>query len=234
MESSNGNGNASSGIKQVNPNINLDSQTETEPASNTTENAHSSRFQFSTASFKMSDNPVARKASGLVEKINNTDIARINGYLKLANVIGGGIFAILGIVGLFSIHSYGDFLIVGYITALAAGLMFIEYHEKFPSLAEKVKRNLGFMFTAFGRAIYIVAIALLAFTQGWFGCIVGALFLLLAAFNFFLIYKHPAYREAMTQSNSSTNNNTTDDVASVHYNHNMGNDSSETKPPVVV
>jgi hypothetical protein len=40
---------------------------------------------------------------------------------------------------------------------MAVGLVFIENHEQFPSLAEKVKNNFGFMFTAPGKAMYIMA-----------------------------------------------------------------------------
>lgn len=40
---------------------------------------------------------------------------------------------------------------------LAGGLAFIENHERFPSVADKVKMNFGFMFTAPGKAAYILS-----------------------------------------------------------------------------
>lgn len=95
---------------------------------------------------------------------------------------------------------------------MAIGLVFIENHEQFPSVAEKVKNNFGFMFTAPGKAGYIMAyvrnkfrhrevtyhqlivcffcrIAFLAFSQGWIGTLLGLFFFVLALFNFFLIYR---------------------------------------------
>lgn len=40
---------------------------------------------------------------------------------------------------------------------LAGSLVFLENHEQFPSVAEKVKVNFGFMFTAFGKAAFILS-----------------------------------------------------------------------------
>ena len=66
------------------------------------------------------------------------------------------------------------------------------------------KINLGFIFTAAGRAMlmilyviikkkgscsYISRMALLIFSQGTFGIFVGFLYLALAALNFVIIYK---------------------------------------------
>ena len=39
---------------------------------------------------------------------------------------------------------------------LSAGLAFVENHERFPSLADRVKINFGFMFSAKGKASYIL------------------------------------------------------------------------------
>lgn len=39
---------------------------------------------------------------------------------------------------------------------LAAGLVVCENHESFPSLAEKIKKNFGFIFTAPGRSCYVL------------------------------------------------------------------------------
>lgn len=77
-------------------------------------------------------------------------------------------------------------------------LVGFECREYFPNYGEHVKANFGILFTPLGRAVYLILIGFLSFSQGWFGIVIGVLFLCLAMFNFFLIYKHPGYKEAMT------------------------------------
>lgn len=115
---------------------------------------------------------IREKADTIREKIANTDITRINGYLRLANLVGAGILELASFIALFRVHDYEQFLVYTYIMYddtlfaaltdtrcrfLAAGLVFIENHDRFPRFAEKVKVNFGFMFTAPGRACYIVS-----------------------------------------------------------------------------
>ncbi|GLD99218.1 hypothetical protein PINS_up007936 [Pythium insidiosum] len=138
------------------------------------------------------------KADDITQRITATDIARINGYMRFANLVGALLLGITCFFRMFTVSSYSHFLVVIYLIFLALGLVFIENHEQFPSIAEKVKLNFGFMFTAMGKAAYILSIAFLSFSQGWIGSCLGAFFLLLALFNFFLIYRHPAYQAHMT------------------------------------
>ncbi|KAF1784668.1 Golgi apparatus membrane protein TVP15 [Phytophthora cactorum] len=123
---------------------------------------------------------IKERTDELERRISGTDIARINGYMRLA-------------------PSYSHFLVCIYLMFLSAGLAFIENHERFPSVADRVKINFGFMFSATGKASYILCIAFLAVSQGWIGWILGVCFFFLALFNFFLIYRHPAYKQTMMQ-----------------------------------
>uniref|UniRef100_K3WM18 Golgi apparatus membrane protein TVP15 n=1 Tax=Globisporangium ultimum (strain ATCC 200006 / CBS 805.95 / DAOM BR144) TaxID=431595 RepID=K3WM18_GLOUD len=140
------------------------------------------------------------KADALAQQISGTDIKRINGYMRLANLLCAALLTVTCVIRLFSVPSYAHFLVVIYIMFLAGALVFIENHEQFPSVAEKVKTNFGFMFTAFGKAAFILSISFLAFSQGTMGVLIGVLFFVLALFNFFLIYRHPAYQSTMTKT----------------------------------
>ncbi|GAB9465405.1 hypothetical protein Gpo141_00002813 [Globisporangium polare] len=143
------------------------------------------------------------KADALAHQISTTDIKRINGYMRLANLVAAALLEITCVIRLFSVPSYAHFLVVIYIMFLAGSLVFLENHEQFPSVAEKVKVNFGFMFTAFGKAAFILSISFLAFSQGTFGVLIGILFFVLAVFNFFLIYRHPAYQSQMTKTETA-------------------------------
>ncbi|KAG6584795.1 Golgi apparatus membrane protein TVP15 [Phytophthora cinnamomi] len=133
----------------------------------------------------------------LERRISGTDIARINGYMRLVNLVFAGGLWVTCFFRMFQVPSYSHFLVIIYIMFLSAGLAFIENHERFPSIADRVKVNFGFMFSATGKASYILCIAFLAISQGWIGWILGICFFFLALFNFFLIKRHPAYKAAM-------------------------------------
>ncbi|RLN38124.1 hypothetical protein BBJ28_00009958 [Nothophytophthora sp. Chile5] len=144
----------------------------------------------------------------LERRISTTDIARINGYMRLVNLVFAGGLWVTCFIRMFEVPSYSHFLVIIYIMCvgrsfLSAGLAFIENHERFPSVADRVKVNFGFMFSAFGKASYIMCIAFLAVSQGWIGWILGGCFFLLALFNFFLIYRVSA-ANAVRFSCSST------------------------------
>ncbi|KAE9001195.1 hypothetical protein PR003_g18031 [Phytophthora rubi] len=133
----------------------------------------------------------------LERRISGTDIARINGYMRLVNLVFAGGLWVTCFFRMFEVPSYSHFLVIIYIMFLSAGLAFIENHERFPSIADRVKVNFGFMFSATGKASYILCIAFLAVSQGWIGWVLGVCFFFLALFNFFLIRRHPAYKAAM-------------------------------------
>ncbi|KAL3667132.1 hypothetical protein V7S43_008071 [Phytophthora oleae] len=142
---------------------------------------------------------IKERTDELERRISTTDIARINGYMRLVNLVFAGGLWITCFIRMFQAPSYSHFLVCIYIMFLSAGLAFIENHERFPSVADRVKINFGFMFSATGKASYILCIAFLAISQGWIGWILGVCFFFLALFNFFLIYRHPAYKQTMLQ-----------------------------------
>ncbi|CAI5702428.1 hypothetical protein KXD40_003395 [Peronospora effusa] len=139
----------------------------------------------------------------LERRISGTDIARINGYMRLVNLVFAGGLWVTCFIRMFQVPSYSHFLVIIYIMLLSAGLAFVENHERFPSIADRIKINFGFMFSATGKASYILCIAFLAVSQGWIGWIIGICFFFLAFFNFFLINRHPAYKATMMQPTSS-------------------------------
>ncbi|KDO25889.1 hypothetical protein SPRG_08831 [Saprolegnia parasitica CBS 223.65] len=139
-----------------------------------------------------------------IDAVNSTDIHRINGYLRVANIFSGVVFGIMGIFDLFSIDSYKSFLVAVYVIVLSSLLVLFEFREKFPKLEAKTKENFGFMFTGFGRSVYIMIIAFLSFSQGTLGIVMGVGFLLLSAFNFFIMWNHPGYHQVMRAPNNTT------------------------------
>lgn len=154
--------------------------------------------QFTVPQVKTSPTP-GMPASTLSDRITNTDIRRINGYLRIANIGGGGLFFLLGLVGLFIPDNYSDFIVAIFTMILGLALVAFEFRDHSPVHAEKAKENFGFFFCAAGRAVYLILMAFLAFADGWFGIIVGLCFLGLAAFNFFIIKRHPGYKDVMTE-----------------------------------
>lgn len=158
------------------------------------------------------------KTDDITQRIVATDIARINGYMRFANLISALLLAATCFIRMFMARSYSDFLVIIYIMFLTAGLVFIENHERFPSIADKVKTNFGFMFTAKGKAAYILSISFLSFSQGWIGTLLGLFFLILALFNFFLIFRHPAYQAHMTKTQSSQEQADLEAMPELRYN----------------
>ncbi|OWZ20128.1 hypothetical protein PHMEG_0005514 [Phytophthora megakarya] len=142
---------------------------------------------------------IKERTDELERRISATDIARINGYMRLVNLVAAGGLWVTCFFRMFEVPSYSHFLVIIYIMFLSAGLAFIENHERFPSVGDRVKINFGFMFSATGKASYILCIAFLAISQGWIGWILGVCFFFVALFNFFLIHRHPAYKQAMMQ-----------------------------------
>lgn len=51
----------------------------------------------------------------VMENIKNTNIQKINNYLKIANVAGGGLFFLMGVVSLVTPISFSDFILAIYI-----------------------------------------------------------------------------------------------------------------------
>ncbi|RHY31729.1 hypothetical protein DYB32_003203 [Aphanomyces invadans] len=101
-------------------------------------------------------NKGAEVVSKYIDSINKTDIVRINGYLRFANIAVGVVFGLMGLVGIFSVSSYESFLVQLYVIVLSGLLVLFEFREKFPKLETKTKENFGFMFTGFGRSVYIL------------------------------------------------------------------------------
>ncbi|TMW62496.1 hypothetical protein Poli38472_005114 [Pythium oligandrum] len=158
------------------------------------------------------------KADDITHRISSTDIKRINGYMRLANLIGALLLGVTAFIRMFTSSTYSHFIVVVFLIGMTVGLVFIENHEQFPSIAEKVKLNFGFMFTAMGKAAYILSIGFLSFSQGWIGCVLGAFFIVLALFNFFLIRRHPAYHTHMTNTQSTQQQADLESMPELRYN----------------
>lgn len=55
------------------------------------------------------------KADALAHQISTTDIKRINGYMRLANLVCAALLEVTCVIRLFSVPSYAHFLVVIYI-----------------------------------------------------------------------------------------------------------------------
>ncbi|RHY01322.1 hypothetical protein DYB37_007557 [Aphanomyces astaci] len=110
----------------------------------------------STSKATAAKNKGAEVVGKYLDSINKTDIVRINGYLRFANIGVGFIFGLMGLVGIFSVSGYESFLVQLYVIVLSGLLVLFEFREKFPKLESKTKENFGFMFTGFGRSVYIL------------------------------------------------------------------------------
>lgn len=150
-------------------------------------------------------------SSKILDTITQTDIRRINGSLRLANISFSAIYIIVGIAGIFTPSSYSEMIVATDVVISGMLLLVFEFRDRIPILTEHIKVNFGFLFTAIGRAVMMVLMGLLVFSQGWFGIIVGMMFILLATFNFFIIQRHPGYKETMmmNEENNSMGSSTT-------------------------
>ena len=80
-----------------------------------------------------------------------------------------------------------------YLMAFSTLLCCFETHLK--AVSTMITDNFGFMYSAKGRAAFLVFVAMLCFSQGLLGKICGCLMLFNAGFTFYVIFKHPEYEE---------------------------------------
>ena len=80
-----------------------------------------------------------------------------------------------------------------YLMSFSCLLCCFETHLKAVSAA--ISDNFGFLYSAKGRASFLVFVSLLCFSQGLLGKLAGCLMLGNALFTFYVIHKYPEYEE---------------------------------------
>jgi hypothetical protein len=75
------------------------------------------------------------------------------------------------------------------------GVLMMCVEMKFANLQPRIQRLFGFLFTFFGRAIFVVFAATMVLAIGeWPGYILGGVTFINACFNFYVFYVHPAFK----------------------------------------
>ncbi|KAG9401323.1 hypothetical protein AC1031_009186 [Aphanomyces cochlioides] len=133
-----------------------------------------------------------------IDMFKQMEIRRINGYLHLVNLIMGLALLWLGLYNFYHLNSYMGFISAIFIIFQAVLIVLFELRDNFPNASKLVQNYLGFMYTAHGRGIFFLVIGTWCPTQGAYGIVMGVSYCLLAVVNFFIIYQHPGYKEAMS------------------------------------
>ncbi|ETW10536.1 hypothetical protein H310_00813 [Aphanomyces invadans] len=133
-----------------------------------------------------------------MNKFKQMEIERINGYLRLINLLMGFLLGWLGLYHFYHLDSYKGFMSSLFITVQALLIILFELRENFPNASKIVQDYLGFMYTAYGRGALFLVIGTWCPTQGPYGIAVGVCFCILALVNFFIILQHPGYKNAMS------------------------------------
>ncbi|RHY32163.1 hypothetical protein DYB32_002810 [Aphanomyces invadans] len=92
-----------------------------------------------------------------MNKFKQMEIERINGYLRLINLLMGFLLGWLGLYHFYHLDSYKGFMSSLFITVQALLIILFELRENFPNASKIVQDYLGFMYTAYGRgALFLV------------------------------------------------------------------------------
>ncbi|KAF0687289.1 Aste57867_20955 [Aphanomyces stellatus] len=134
-----------------------------------------------------------------MNKFKQMEIERINGYLRIINLIGGFFLGWLGAYNFYHLDSYKGFMASLFLIVQAVLIILFELRENFPNASKIVHDYLGFMYTAYGRGALYLVIGTWCPTQGPYGVALGVFYCFLAVINFFIILQHPGYRNAMSR-----------------------------------
>ncbi|OQR82143.1 hypothetical protein THRCLA_11102 [Thraustotheca clavata] len=131
------------------------------------------------------------------EKFKRLEIRRVNGYLRIVNLILGALMLWYSGNLLYNTTTYKGVLDALFLIAQSALLVLFELRDNFPNVAQGMHDYLGFMFTAYGRATLFLVMGTWAPTQDTTGIVIGVVFCILGLINFIFILAHPSYKQAM-------------------------------------
>ncbi|KAH9073231.1 hypothetical protein Ae201684P_015048 [Aphanomyces euteiches] len=118
-----------------------------------------------------------------IDMFKQMEIRRINGYLHLVNLIMGLALLWLGLYNFYHLNSYMGFISAIFIIFQAVLIVLFELRDNFPNASKLASSSW---------------IGTWCPTQGAYGIVMGVSYCLLAVVNFFIIYQHPGYKEAMS------------------------------------
>ncbi|EQC28067.1 hypothetical protein SDRG_14161 [Saprolegnia diclina VS20] len=167
----------------------------------------------SPASSSTASSPVAGEGAALLpgkkvkisakEKFKRLEIRRVNGYLRIVNLVLGALMLWYSGNLLYTTTTYKGMLDALFLIAQAALLVLFELRDNFPNVAQGMHDFLGFMFTAYGRSTLFLVMGTWAPTQDSTGIVLGIAFCILGLINFTFILAHPSYKQAMADASGS-------------------------------
>ncbi|OQR80607.1 hypothetical protein ACHHYP_17421 [Achlya hypogyna] len=137
------------------------------------------------------------------EKFKRLEIRRVNGYLRIVNLVLGTLMLWYSGNLLYNTTTYKGMLDALFLIAQAGVLVLFELRDNFPNVAQGMHDYLGFMFTAYGRATLFLVMGTWAPTQDSTGIALGVAFCLLGLVNFLFILAHPSYKQAMADASGA-------------------------------
>ena len=118
-------------------------------------------------------------------------VARMMFYTRIINLGLSVAMIVASLLSLLTTTSATTGVIACYVTVFACLLCCFEAHIK--QISKLIATNFGFLYSAKSRAIFMIFVGTLMFSFSLFGMLVGALLLVNAGFNFYLMFKYPGY-----------------------------------------
>ena len=114
----------------------------------------------------------------------------INFVLSICMILGS-------LISLLTTNSATTGVIACYVSVFACLLCCFETHLK--QVSKVIAANFGFLYSAKSRAFFMVFVGTLMFSFSLFGMLVGALMIVNAGFNIYIIVKYPEYDDIQRQ-----------------------------------
>lgn len=114
-------------------------------------------------------------------------------YMRLCNVAVTVLLGVLACISLASLPGLNAVILWVYIWFFGLLLCCFETHLK--QVSKIIAENFGFLYHVKGRVAFLLLISLLCFNLNVTGTIAGAALLGTAAFNVYVLYKHPEYEQ---------------------------------------
>lgn len=148
-------------------------------------------------------NPLSRCVGAVTGKIKSTPIGRILIIMRFINLVNAGLLGLSSVMGFMNI----DNVYVVYLSVYLAmfSLVLLAFELRLPKWEERFRRLFGFMYSFWGRTLFLVFCGTLNFGIDYWVCIlVGVLTLINSFFNCFIICQHPEFKTMLEKSKQET------------------------------
>lgn len=122
-------------------------------------------------------------------------------FTRISNLLLSIVMIVVSLLSLLTTNSATTGVLACYVVVFSCLLCCFETH--LTQISKFIALNFGFMYSAKSRAAFMIFLGTILFSFSLFGKIVGCLMLANAAFNIYILFKHPGFDEA--QRSDATN-----------------------------